>query len=94
MPRVAARLDAIAEETETGWQGRYGNDGYLFTREVRGVTEAHALDRSLLVSIDARRLNERRAELVEVYTARANRLAPNRRADLIAAAHRLGFQAS
>lgn len=34
------------------------------------------------------------AELVEVYTARANRLAPNRRADLIAAAHRLGFQAS
>lgn len=32
-------------------------------------------------------------ELVEVYTARADRLAPNRRADLIAAANRLGFQA-
>ncbi len=29
--------------------------------------------------------------LVEVYTARANRLAPTRRADLIAAAERLGF---
>ena len=33
------------------------------------------------------------AALVEVYTARADRLAPNRRADLIAAANRLGFQA-
>lgn len=31
-------------------------------------------------------------ELVGVYTARANRLAPTRRADLIAAAQRLGFQ--
>jgi DNA gyrase subunit B len=69
--RVARRLDAIAEETETGWQGRFGNDGYLFTREVRGVTEAHALDRALLVSIDARRLNERRAELEEVYATPA-----------------------
>ena len=33
------------------------------------------------------------AELVDVYTARANRLAPSRRTDLIAAAQRLGFQA-
>lgn len=31
------------------------------------------------------------AALVDVYTARANRLAPTRREDLIAAAHRLGF---
>ena len=31
------------------------------------------------------------AALVDAYTARADRLAPNRRADLIAAAHRLGF---
>jgi cyclohexyl-isocyanide hydratase len=30
--------------------------------------------------------------LVDVYTARANRLAPSRREDLIAAAQRLGFQ--
>ncbi len=29
--------------------------------------------------------------LVDVYTARANRLAPHRREELIAAAHRLGF---
>lgn len=31
------------------------------------------------------------AALVDVYTARANRLAPHRREELIAAAHRLGF---
>lgn len=31
------------------------------------------------------------AALVDVYTARANRLAPNRRTDLITAAERLGF---
>ena len=65
--KVAARLDRIAEETETGWEGRYGNDGYLFKREVRGVAEAHALDRALLASLEARRLGERHAALEEIY---------------------------
>ena len=64
---VAKRLDVMAEETETGWQGRFGNDGFLFKREVRGVTEAHALDRALLASLDGRRLNEKRAHLAETY---------------------------
>ncbi|HRN89547.1 MAG TPA: toprim domain-containing protein, partial [Hyphomicrobium sp.] len=64
---VAARLNEIAEETEKDWSGSYGNDGFLFRREVRGVTEAHALDRALLASLDARRLNEKRAHLAEVY---------------------------
>lgn len=32
--------------------------------------------------------------LVDVYTARANRLAPERRAELVAAAERLGFQSA
>jgi DNA gyrase subunit B len=65
--KIAERLDAIAEETEKGWEGRYGNDGFFFKREVRGVTEAHALDLALLGSLDARRLNERHAHLAEVY---------------------------
>ena len=64
---VAGRLDAIAEETETGWQGRYDNDGFVFRREVRGVAESDALDRQLLVSLEAKRLNERHAHLQEVY---------------------------
>ncbi len=64
---VAERLDTLAEETEKGWTGVFDADGFLFTREVRGVTEAHALDMALLGSIDARRLHERYAELAEVY---------------------------
>ena len=66
-----ARLDAIAEETETGWSGRFGNDGFVFRREVRGVAETHALDAQLLGSLDAKRLNERHAQLSEVYRAPA-----------------------
>ncbi len=65
--QVAIRLDRQAEETEKGWQGLYGNDGYLFKREVRGVTEVHALDAGLLNSLDARHLQERHAELIDVY---------------------------
>ncbi|MFA5954958.1 DNA topoisomerase (ATP-hydrolyzing) subunit B [Hyphomicrobium sp.] len=65
--RIAKRLDSISEEMETGWEGRYGNDGYVFKRELRGVTEVHVLDRALLGSLDARRLNERHAHLVEIY---------------------------
>ena len=65
--QIAKSLDDIAEEMETGWQGRFGNDGFVFKREVRGVTEVHTLDRSLLGSLDARRLHERHAHLAEVY---------------------------
>jgi DNA gyrase subunit B len=64
---VSRHLDQVSEETERGWSGRFGNDGFLFKREVRGVTEAHALDRALLGSLEARRLNERHAHLKEIY---------------------------
>ncbi len=64
---VARRLDTFAEETEKGWQGTFGNDGFLFKREVRGVTEVHALDSALLGSLDARRLHARHEALAEVY---------------------------
>jgi DNA gyrase subunit B len=64
---LAARLDQMAEETETGWEGRIGNEGYVVRRQVRGVTEAHTLDRGLISSLDARRINERHAGLAEVY---------------------------
>ncbi len=64
---IAGRLDTISEETERGWAGRFGNDGFSFTREVRGVAEAHVLDRALLGSLEARRLHERHAQLAEIY---------------------------
>jgi DNA gyrase subunit B len=68
---IARRLDTLAEETERGWSGRIGNEGFVFRREVRGVGEAHTLDRALLGSLDARRLRERHAHLQEVYAAPA-----------------------
>ncbi|MDH4983193.1 DNA topoisomerase (ATP-hydrolyzing) subunit B [Hyphomicrobium sp. D-2] len=68
---VAARLNAMADETEQGWEGRFGNDGFHFKREVRGVTEAHTLDLALLGSLDARRLNERQEQLAEAYAVPA-----------------------
>jgi DNA gyrase subunit B len=64
---IADRLDVLSEETERGWSGMLGNEGYVFRRQVRGVTEVHALDRALIGSLEARRLNERLAHLEEIY---------------------------
>ena len=64
---IAARLDTLSEETERGWSGMLGNEGYVFRRLVRGVTEAHTLDRALIGSLEARRLNERLPHLEEIY---------------------------
>ena len=64
---IARRLDAVSEETETGWTGSASAEGFVLKRVLRGVTEAHALDRNLLASVEARRLNDRKAHLAEVY---------------------------
>jgi DNA gyrase subunit B len=64
---IADRLDVLSEETERGWSGMLGNEGYVFRRQVRGVTEVHILDRALIGSLEARRLNERLAHLQEIY---------------------------
>jgi DNA gyrase subunit B len=64
---IALQLDELSDETERGWTGRLGNEGYVFRRLVRGVTEAHTLDRALIGSLEARRLNERYAHLHEIY---------------------------
>ncbi|MEQ1648675.1 MAG: DNA topoisomerase (ATP-hydrolyzing) subunit B [Hyphomicrobiaceae bacterium] len=64
---VARHLDGISEETERGWEGRYGNEGFVFKRSVRGVAEVQTLDRNMLASVEARRMNERRAHLHEIY---------------------------
>ncbi|MEL6297848.1 MAG: DNA topoisomerase (ATP-hydrolyzing) subunit B [Pseudomonadota bacterium] len=69
--QIAARLDAISDETERDWRGRFGNDGFVFSRELRGVAEAHLIDRALLGSLEARRLNERLPQLAEIYSTPA-----------------------
>ena len=74
---VAARLDAIAEETERGWSGRVNpaNDpgslagGYVFERTVRGVKEYGLLDMALLNSADARALDRYSGRLADIYSA-------------------------
>ncbi len=64
---VAERLDALAEDIERGWEGRLEADGYVFTRELRGVRQAAHLDTALLASAEARKLDEHAAALNAVY---------------------------
>jgi DNA gyrase subunit B len=65
---IARRLDALADEVERGWQGRFAEgEGFLFERMVRGVKEVAALDQALLGSADARRLDEFAPELQKVF---------------------------
>jgi len=64
---IAHRLDAVSEETERGWEGRF-NNGFHFSRTVRGVKEVAVIDQALLGSADARKLDEFAASLQQVYT--------------------------
>ena len=65
---IARRLDAVADEIETGWQGTLGSDGaYRLEREVRGVREAAMIDPALIDSADARKLDALAAKLREVF---------------------------
>ena len=58
-PYIVARLDALADETERGWQGEFSEDnGFSFSRTVRGVKEVAVIDQALLGSADARKLDE------------------------------------
>ncbi len=58
-PYIAARLDALAEETERGWKGEFSEaNGFMFSRTVRGVKEVAIIDQALLGSADARKLDE------------------------------------
>jgi DNA gyrase subunit B len=59
VPYIVARLDALAEETERGWQGEFSEEtGFAFSRTVRGVKEVAIIDQALLGSADARKLDE------------------------------------
>jgi DNA gyrase subunit B len=66
--RVGNRLDRISDETERGWTGGPdGADGFTFRRTVRGVTETHNVDASLLNSADARKLRHLAGRLNELF---------------------------
>ena len=68
---IAGRLDALADETERGWEGRVENGGYVLVRELRGVRQALTLDAGLLASAEARRLDERAASLRQSFATPA-----------------------
>jgi DNA gyrase subunit B len=65
---IAKHLDLISDETEQGWSGEITPDeGYVFSRTVRGVREAHTLDGGLVESREARQLHKYSAQLRETY---------------------------
>ncbi len=65
---IARRLDALAPETDRGWRGGIEPEaGFTFTRTVRGVTETHVIDPTLVRTPEARRLDELADSLQAVY---------------------------
>jgi DNA gyrase subunit B len=65
---IAKRLDALADEVERGWSGRFTEgEGFLFERTVRGVKDVAIIDDALLGSADARKLDDYAIKLQESY---------------------------
>ena len=65
---IAARLDALAPESERGWTGVADQDGGLgFKRRLRGITENHTIDATLIRSTDCHRVDAMKADLAEIY---------------------------
>ena len=64
---IAKRLDALEDETERGWTGRFDEHGFHFERTVRGVKEVALIDQALLGSADARKLDEFAPSLQGLY---------------------------
>lgn len=66
------RLNALADEGEDNWTGTLGEEnGLVFVRDVRGVSETVVLDENLRISPDAKRLNDRAVEIAGDYQGRA-----------------------
>jgi DNA gyrase subunit B len=65
---ITRRLDALADEVERGWIGRFTEgEGFFFERTVRGVKDVAVIDAALLGSADARKLDEYAAALQDAY---------------------------
>jgi DNA gyrase subunit B len=64
---LARKLDALSAPADRGWRGEAAGQGFVLTRTRHGVTERYALEAQFLRSAEARRLDERTAELQEFY---------------------------
>jgi DNA gyrase subunit B len=78
---IAQRLNALAAPGEDGWSSEFDEAAaaILFTREARGEIANYRIDETLLQSVEARRLNEDRAILQELYAHPAVLEAKDRR---------------
>ncbi|MEQ9317240.1 MAG: DNA gyrase subunit B, partial [Henriciella sp.] len=65
--KTAARLNLIAEEGEDTWEGSFEDGNLTLRREVRSVEEKAVLDKSLLASQDAIRLNNHATGIRHLY---------------------------
>jgi len=68
---IAKRLDAMEMAVERGWQASSTEGGYRFTRTLRGVTEVHSIESSLINSVEARKLTSKAASLQTLYAKHA-----------------------
>ncbi|MBN9006093.1 MAG: DNA topoisomerase (ATP-hydrolyzing) subunit B [Rhizobiales bacterium] len=65
---IAKRMDALEDDVERGWVGRFTEgEGFFFERTVRGVKDVAVIDAALLGSADARKLDEYAPRLQEAY---------------------------
>jgi DNA gyrase subunit B len=65
---LASRLDLLATPDARGWHGELvPRESLVLTRKRHGVTERRVFDAALLKSAEARRLDERTAELQQIY---------------------------
>jgi len=68
---IAERLNTLESEVTRGWEGSAEDDGALILqRTVRGVTERHVLDQSLIRSAEARALHNIHETLQETFGTR------------------------
>ncbi len=76
---IALRLDALENPLERGWHGEAAEgDGLVFTRTLRGVTERHHLDASVIKSAEARKLDEMGPRLREIFNTHGELVAKDR----------------
>ena len=65
---VAKALNGMAEtEDGAGWSGEVDADGFKFTQLVRGVTDVHRLDSTIVESAEARALAKIAAEHADMF---------------------------
>ena len=68
----AQRLDATEPEYERGWRCAFNEKNeFVFSRTLRGVTETHVVDETLMNSSEARQLAKMATELQEFYAKSA-----------------------